>query len=659
MTDAPHSAPPPEELDTDLNDDQTEAQDEDLNDDVIDDRPADQDDDVNDEDADDGLDDDGLDDDGEGEAAAAPNAFAELGLSDELVGTLEDLGYEAPTPIQRRAIPLLLEGRDVLGSAATGTGKTAAFALPLVSRLEREVRGVQALVVTPTRELAMQVATAIERYGKHRRVPVAAVYGGQSYGPQFRALAGGVPVVVGTPGRLIDHLKRGSLDLSNLRYVVLDEADEMLDMGFAEDIDALMAAMPEGHQTALFSATFPPRIESLAKRHLTNPVRLEVEVAQADLGKVVQAAYTVYREHKPAALARVLDVESPGAAMVFCRTRNDVDALTENLGKRGFRPRALHGGLNQSQRDRVMVSFREGDADLLIATDVAARGLDVDHVSHVINYDIPESPETYVHRIGRTGRAGRTGTAITLVEPRERRLLNVIERVTQQRVEDRSVPTVAELRASERGRVERALRTAIETSQPDETIDDSDAVSAGPWAGLLATFAEAGIPAEAVAAAALNLIAAQHRRDPSPVEIPVWSAPPPRAVRDRGYDRAAPRPNHLKTRQAPPVHRTGAEAPFRPSAGEGPAKRPAPASTEPMAKLFLTIGSRQGVRAGDLVGAITGQARVPGSVVGVIEIGERSSRVEVAARVAEKVIEAIREANIRGHRVRIEHDRGR
>ncbi|HEV2132502.1 MAG TPA: DEAD/DEAH box helicase, partial [Longimicrobiaceae bacterium] len=388
-------------------------------------------------------------------------SFQDLGLSPEITETIEGLGYEEPTPIQRQAIPLLLAGHDVIGSAATGTGKTAAFALPLVQTLDTDQRGVQALILAPTRELAVQVAEAVHRYGRHRRVTVLPVYGGQAIDRQLSALRRGVHVVVGTPGRLLDHIRRGTLDLSSVRYVVLDEADEMLDMGFIEDIEAILEETPADRQSALFSATFPPRITDLAKRHLRDPQRVMVKQEAMETPLVRQVAYVVPRPHKLEALGRILDIEAPTSAIIFCRTRNEVDELTEALAIRGYRPEALHGGFNQAQRDRVMGRFREGVADLLIATDVAARGLDIEHVSHVFNYDIPQSPEDYVHRIGRTGRAGREGTAITLVQPREHRLLKGIERVVRQRIESGRIPTVADLRARRIELIRAAIRETL------------------------------------------------------------------------------------------------------------------------------------------------------------------------------------------------------
>ncbi|HYW11274.1 MAG TPA: DEAD/DEAH box helicase, partial [Longimicrobium sp.] len=465
--------------------------------------------------------------------ALAPNAFSDLGIAPEVLSVLEQLGYEEPTPIQVRAIPLLLAGRDVIGRAATGTGKTAAFAVPLVQRVDTSLQGIQALVMAPTRELAVQVAEATHKYGARRGVRVLAVYGGQDISRQLRELKRGVHVIVGTPGRLLDHIRRGSLDLSSTRYVVLDEADEMLDMGFIDDIEVILESLPKERQTALFSATFPPRIADLARKALTDPERITIAPEKLDTPLVRQTAYLVPRQHKLEALARVLDVESPTSAIIFCRTRTEVDELTAALGVRGYHPEALHGGLAQAQRDRVMQRFRNGSADLLIATDVAARGLDVEHVSHVVNYDIPQTPEAYVHRIGRTGRAGREGTAVTLVQPRERFLLRAIERTTGVPIEHAQVPRPQEVRERKRARLSDAVRDVLAAGQDLE-----------PFRQMVLGLAEQFEMVD-VAAAAIR-IAAEHRgteETGNDAEIPEFDT----RDRDRGdgpprEPRRGPRP---------------------------------------------------------------------------------------------------------------------
>jgi ATP-dependent RNA helicase DeaD len=389
--------------------------------------------------------------------------FGALGLAKPLVAAVTALGYEEPTPIQREAIPLLLEGRDLLGQAGTGTGKTAAFALPMLDRLTRDTAGsggarsgknryssVRALVLVPTRELAMQVAEAVHKYSKGLRLHVVPLYGGAPMDQQVRALQRGAEVVVATPGRALDHLRRQTLDLSALQVLVLDEADEMLDMGFAEDIDAILEGTPETRQTALFAATFAPRIMAITGRHLKDPARVTIareKRAPGKMPRVRQVAYIVGRPQKTTALGRILDFEAPKSAIVFCRTRLEVDELTDTLNAHGYGAQALHGGMVQKQRDRVMTLFRNEQAEILVATDVAARGLDIDHVSHVINYDVPTAPEVYVHRIGRTGRIGREGVAITLANPREHRFLRSVEALTKQKIDVLNLPSLADLRA--------------------------------------------------------------------------------------------------------------------------------------------------------------------------------------------------------------------
>ncbi len=550
--------------------------------------------------------------------------FESLGLGSEVSATLQTLGYEEPTPIQVQAIPTLLAGRDVLGSAATGTGKTAAFALPMVEMIDADASTVQGLVLAPTRELAVQVAEAVHRYGKHRGITVLPVYGGQPIQRQLSALRRGVQVIVGTPGRLLDHIRRGTLKLDDVRYVIIDEADEMLDMGFIEDIDAILEKTPDERQTALFSATFPPRITELAQRHLRDPVRVMIKQERMESPLVRQVAYVVPRPHKLEALARVLDLESPTSAIIFCRTRTEVDDLTEALAIRGYRPEALHGGLTQVQRDKVMGRFREGVADLLIATDVAARGLDVEQVSHVVNYDIPQSPEAYVHRIGRTGRAGREGTAITLVQPREHRMLKGIERLIRQRIEPARIPTVADLRAR---------RTELFRASLQETLI---AENYEGYRGVVETLAEQ-FDLMDIAAAASKLAAETMRGEEREDErdLPQWT---PDEVR-RGDD---------KEGRGPRGRRDSAESPPR---------RGRRGDDGPMTQLFVSVGRRRGIRPADLVGAIAGEAKIPGSAIGAIEIADQFSLVEVPESLADQVIRALSRAAIKGRPVSVRRAR--
>ncbi len=546
-------------------------------------------------------------------ATVTESGFAELGLDSRLVDMLIGLGYERPTPIQREAIPPLLEGRDLIGRAATGTGKTAAFALPLVHRIAALTPRPRpsALILVPTRELAMQVAEAVEKYGKPLNIRVLPIYGGQPMDVQLRALHRGVDVIVATPGRALDHLRRGSVKFDGVEVVVLDEADEMLDMGFAEDIEALLTATPAGRQTMLFSATMPPRIKAIAGRHLTDAVEISVarEAVPAGAAPLVrQTAYLVARPHKLAALGRVLDAEAPKAALIFCQTRSEVDQLTEALAARGYRPEALHGGMTQDQRDRVMRLFRAGQADLLVATDVAARGLDVEHLTHVVNYQLPLGTEAYVHRIGRVGRAGRGGVAIILADPREQGAIRAIERATGQRIELARVPTAADLRVGRLERIKAEVRTAIAEGELDR------------FRAVVEALAGEFEPKE-IALAALKLAHRAAGADAADGDdIPVVSAEPVRAAtRARGTDARSPGPR--------------------------------------LARIYISAGREAGIGPRDLVGAIANEAGLPGREIKGIEISERFSLVDVPEDAAEHVIESLNGARLRGRRVNARRDR--
>jgi len=607
---------------------------------------------------------------------ASVSAFAELGLDPRITATLTTLGYEEPTPIQSAAIPVLLEGRDVLGQAATGTGKTAAFTLPLIQRaalgaevvgrvvegaetddgaddaaIDVERGGPAVLILVPTRELAMQVGEAVHKYGKGLGMRAVPVYGGQDIRRQLRALERGADVVIATPGRALDHIRRNTLKLGNIRSVVLDEADEMLDMGFAEDLEAILSAAPTTRQTALFSATLAPRIRALAERHLNHPVRVSIPGERAEAGalpRVRQTAYIVSRAHKIAALGRLLDVEAPTLAFVFCRTRTEVDELTETLNGRGYRSEALHGGMSQDQRDRVMRRVRANATDLLIATDVAARGLDVEHVSHVVNYDVPSAPDAYVHRIGRTGRAGREGVAITLCEPRERRLLRNIESVTKQKIEISTVPTVADLRARRleltRGSLEEALLEGEESLETYRVVVNA----------LAAEYDVVDI-----AAAAVKLADERGRDgDGAEEEIPdIQSVERPRLAREHRGPRGERDERGGRGERAVRGERTFRED-RDPRADRGSRRggRGRQADLD-VTRVYVGAGRKSGVRPGDLVGAIANEARVDSSNIGAIEIADRFSLVEVPERMAERIIDALRSSTIKGKRVTVRRDR--
>ena len=389
-------------------------------------------------------------------------SFQDLGIVPSVLRALTDMGFEEPSPIQVQAIPLLLAGRDVIGQAQTGTGKTAAFAIPALQRCDADGRGPQALVLTPTRELALQVAEEVARIGAQLGTREAAIYGGQPIERQIRALRAGADVVVGTPGRLLDHLRRGTLRLSGVRTLVLDEGDEMLDMGFIDDIEAILQAAPAERLTAIFSATVPAPIRRLAQRYLRDPVHLHVMPERLVAPSIAQHYYELRGVERSDALCRILDVEDVGRAIIFCRTKRGVDELAAVLQARGYPCEAIHGDFAQSQRLRALARFREGQSPLLVATDVAARGLDVEAVTHVINYDIPASPEAYVHRIGRTGRAGRVGVALTLVQLREMNLLRQIARVTQARIARRPLPSPGDVALAARDSFRRQLLDALE-----------------------------------------------------------------------------------------------------------------------------------------------------------------------------------------------------
>jgi ATP-dependent RNA helicase DeaD len=550
--------------------------------------------------------------------AGDTTTFADLVPRPELLRALSGLGYEEPTPIQRAAIPPLLQGRDLLGQAATGTGKTAAFALPILERVAGRDRRDEpaALVLVPTRELAMQVSEAMHRYGRDLGARVLPIYGGQPIGRQLQALERGVDVVVATPGRALDHLARGTLRLGSLEVVVLDEADEMLDMGFAEDIEALLEETPGARQTVLFSATMPSRIEGMVRRHLRDPVRIQLGGTGPDRGDaslVRQRAYVVPRAHKAAALGRLLDVEAPAAALVFCRTRDEVEPLTETLNGRGYRAEALHGGMDQAQRDRVMGRLRAATADLLVATDVAARGLDVQQLTHVVNYNVPSAPDAYVHRVGRVGRAGREGVAITLAEPREHRMLKAIERATGQRIAVEKLPTVADMHAR---RLE-LTRAALRESLLDDDLER--------FRSAVEPLAEE-FDVLQVALAAVKLAHEASGAAADEEEIPEV---PARAGGDRPDRRAA----------------------------DGRDRRRGRSAAGPTTRLYIGAGRAAGLRPQDLVGAIAGETRLSGRDIGAIEIADRFSLVEVPESAADEVIAALRASTVKGRKPTVRRER--
>ncbi|HET9074993.1 MAG TPA: DEAD/DEAH box helicase [Solirubrobacteraceae bacterium] len=547
--------------------------------------------------------------------------FSDLALRDELLQSLAELGYEEPTPIQAETIPPLIAGGDLLGQAATGTGKTAAFALPLLQRITLGGPRPRALVLVPTRELATQVSEAIHKYGRHLGARVLPIYGGAPIVRQMKSLERGVDIVVATPGRTIDHLTRRTLSLADLQVVVLDEADEMLDMGFSEDIETILEQAPAERQTVLFSATMPARIRHLVARYLRDPTTIQVGLKQMEPGeapKVRQVAYIVTRAHKSAALGRILDIEQPGQAIVFCRTRADVDGLTETLNGRGYRAEALHGGLSQEQRTRVLGRLRSETADLLIATDVAARGLDIETLTHVVNFDVPSAPESYVHRIGRVGRAGREGTAITLAQPREHRMLKTIERLTQAPIEIATVPTVADLRAR---RLE-LTRAALHESLLEDDLESFRVV--------LDTLSDEFDPLQ-VALAAIKLAheaSTGGGEDDTEPDIPQLTLSRERPNRDGGSG--------------------GPGGPRKPRRNTG---------SGDTARVFIGLGRAAKVRPQDLVGAITGETSLQGREIGAIELADRFSLVEVPADRIDEVIQALRRTKLKGRKATVRREK--
>ncbi len=521
--------------------------------------------------------------------------FDSFDLDPAILRGIADMGFEEPSPIQAECIPLVLRGEDVIGQAQTGTGKTAAFGIPVLERIDPRRREVQSLILAPTRELAIQVSEEMRKIGRPKRVRTLHIYGGQSIGRQIKALQQGVHVVIGTPGRILDHLRRGTLNLSQVEIMVLDEADEMLDMGFIDDIESVMKYLPRHRQLLLFSATMPPAIRQLAQKYMRKPRYVTVSRGEVTVPVIEQAYYRVLESNKLEALCRVLDSEDIDLAILFCRTKKGVDELAEALQARGYLAGGLHGDLPQQQRDRVMNAFRGKEIELLVATDVAARGIDVGSVSHVINYDIPQDTESYVHRIGRTGRAGKTGVALTLVTPREMKQLRSIEEEIHQRLELREIPSLEEVAEKQQqawiAQVEETIRSEQDFSLFREMVRELTTRHSS----------------ETVAVAALYL-----------------------AFADRLTGSADPAYDFGETGAAPG-----------------------------MVRFFVNLGRNANIRPQELVKAISEQAGISAKQVGRINIYDRFSFVEVPKEVAPFVFEALRQSKINGARVNLEPARPR
>ena len=541
--------------------------------------------------------------------------FDQLGLDDRVLDALRDVGYETPSPIQAATIPTLLEGRDIVGLAQTGTGKTAAFALPVLSRLDLRQKSPQALVLAPTRELALQVCEAFERYAAHMPgVKVLPVYGGQGYGVQLSALRRGVHVVVGTPGRIMDHLEKGTLDLTELRFLVLDEADEMLNMGFAEDVETILADTPEDKQVALFSATMPAQIRRISKKYLKDPDEITVKNRTATATNITQRYLTVSYPQKVDALTRILEVENFEGMIVFVRTKNETETLAEKLRARGFSAAAINGDVPQQVRERTIGQLKDAKLDILVATDVAARGLDVERISHVVNYDIPTDPESYVHRIGRTGRAGRSGDAISFVTPRERHLLRSIEKNNRTSLVQMQLPTVDDVNTTRLARFDDGI---------SEALGDTERVAF--FRDVVSHYVrEHNVPEVDVAAALAVVLQG---------ETPLLLEPEP--------ERPARR-----------------ERPDRDDRDEHRERRPRSADGQPMTTYRIAVGKRHKVEPRQIVGALANEGGLHRKDFGKISIRPDFSLVELPADLPKGTEQRLADTRISGKLIELRRDTG-
>ena len=582
-----------------------------------------------------------------------PSSFAELGLPPTLLQAIAQVGYEAPSPIQAMAIPPLLQGKDLLGQAQTGTGKTAAFALPILARLEPSAGAPQALVLTPTRELAIQVAEAFQRYA--HAIPgfhVLPIYGGQGYGTQLSALRRGLHVIVGTPGRIIDHLDRGSLDLSALRTLVLDEADEMLRMGFVEEVERILSATPKGRQTALFSATLPAEIRRIARTHMREPAEITIAAKTATATNIRQRQWLVSGMHKLDALTRILEAETFEAMIVFTRTKLGTEELAEKLQARGFPAAAINGDMVQQQRERTIAQLREGEIDILVATDVAARGLDVERISHVINYDLPSDAETYTHRIGRTGRAGRSGEAILFVTPRERGLLKAIERSTRQPIEALELPTIRAVNAVRIARFKDRITETLDAGGLEafasivSEYEREHGVAAIDIAAALARMSRGGLP--------LLLVKGQDAAE----GVTGASDRPSNRLDDRssdqGLDRHGERTNrrNLAAHDSSPSVRWGAEPGGDAREDSTRSVRSRPGSTG-FQTFRVQVGEAHGAKPGNLMGAIANEAGLEARQIGRIRVFEQHSLVELPEGLPARLIKHLSTVRVAGQMLRI------
>ncbi|MBS0216449.1 MAG: DEAD/DEAH box helicase [Proteobacteria bacterium] len=569
----------------------------------------------------------------ESETTAPTKTFTDLGLPASLLKALAEVGYENPSPIQAATIPPLLQGRDVLGTAQTGTGKTAAFALPMLANIDLSIKSPQVLVLAPTRELAIQVSEAFQKYAHHLPgFQVTPIYGGQSYTPQLQALRRGSHVVVGTPGRVIDHLEKGSLDLSRLTCLVLDEADEMLRMGFIDDVEAVLKATPENRQVALFSATMPAQIKRIAQTYLRDPVEVIIKATTTTAANIRQRYWAVSGLHKLDALTRILEAELFDAMIIFARTKIATEELAEKLQARGIAAAAINGDMDQKARERTIQRLRDGNIDVLVATDVAARGLDVERISHVLNYDIPYDTESYVHRIGRTGRAGRSGEAILFVTPRERGMLRAIERATRQPIEQMQLPTVATVNERRVGKFYDRIQAQLENA------------SLPSYRDLLETFErERNVPMADIAAVLAHLV---QGKTPLLLDIrDVPEAPPERKFEPRG-DR--------------PQRGERFERSERPERGERPERAPRErAAPRPvgddagMVTYRIDVGHSHRIKPGNIVGAIANEAELDARHIGRVDIRDDYSLVDLPEGMPPELLSHLKKVRVGGQQLKM------
>ncbi|NYF12817.1 ATP-dependent RNA helicase DeaD [Pseudoclavibacter sp. JAI123] len=572
------------------------------------------------------------------EAQAAPT-FADLGLDGPVLKVLSDVGYETPSAIQAATIPTLLEGRDVVGLAQTGTGKTAAFALPILAQLDVDQKTPQALVLAPTRELALQVCEAFEKYAARMRgVHVLPIYGGQGYGVQLSALRRGVHIVVGTPGRIMDHLSKGTLDLSELKFLVLDEADEMLKMGFAEDVETILADTPDTKQVALFSATMPSQIRRISKKYLNEPAEITVKTKTTTSSTITQRYLIVSYAQKVDALTRILEVENFEGMIIFVRTKNETEGLAEKLRARGYSAAAINGDVAQVQRERTVNQLKSGKLDILVATDVAARGLDVERISHVVNFDIPTDTESYVHRIGRTGRAGRTGDAISFITPRERYLLGQIEKATKQELTQMQLPSVDDVNTTRLTRFDDAISEALTQTDRVEKFRD-----------IIDHYVRNHNVPESDVAAALAIVA----QGETPLLL---DAEAERKERFERNQREQAERKERREREGGGDSRGGSRGDSR--GGGERAPRRSRSNGKPMAMYRLAVGKRHKVEPRQIVGALANEGGLSRDDFGAIDIRPGFSLVELPVDLSNDVLDKLTGTRISGKLIELTPDRG-